>query len=116
MNVMKKKMQRMGMVIAVKPEKIAEYKRLHADAWLEVLEMIHACNIHNYSIFLREPENLLFSYWEYVGEDFDTDMARMAEHEPTQRWWQLTDPCQTPLKSRVGNEKWSSMEEVFHAE
>ncbi|MEQ8949978.1 L-rhamnose mutarotase, partial [Parvibaculum sp.] len=32
---MNAKAQRMGMVIAVKPGKIAEYKRLHADAWPE---------------------------------------------------------------------------------
>lgn len=115
MNDMEKTMQRMGMVIAVKPEKIAEYKRLHADVWPDVLEMIRACNIRNYTIFLREPENLLFSYWEYAGEDFEADMARMAGHEPTQRWWQLTGPCQSPLESRAGDEKWSGMEEVFHA-
>ena len=108
--------QRMGMVIGLNPAKIAEYKRLHADVWPEVLEMIHACNIRNYTIFLREPENLLFSYWEYVGEDFEADMARMAKHEPTQRWWKLTDPCQAPLKSRAKGEKWSPMEEVFHAD
>lgn len=112
---MSEKTQRMGMVIAVKPEKIADYKRLHADVWPEVLEMIRACNIRNYTIFLREPENLLFSYWEYAGQDFEADMSRMAEHEPTRRWWQLTDPCQTPLASCVEGEKWAGMEEVFHA-
>ena len=110
------KTQRMGMMIGVKPERIAEYKRLHADVWPEVLEMIRACNIHNYTIFLREPENLLFSYWEYAGVDFEADMALMAEHEPTRRWWQLTDPCQTPLASRAEGEKWVGMEEVFHAD
>ena len=113
---MEKTAQRMGMVIAVKSEMIAEYRRLHSDVWPEVLEMIRACHIRNYTIFLREPENLLFSYWEYVGTDFEADMARMAEHGPTQRWWQLTDPCQSPLGSRTGDEKWSGMEEVFHAE
>ena len=113
---MSENMQRMGMVIGVKPEKIAEYKKLHANAWPEVLEMIRACNIRNYTIFLREPENLLFSYWEYVGTDFEADMARMAEHESTQRWWQLTEPCQTPLDSRLTGEKWAGMEEVFHAD
>lgn len=113
---MSENMQRMGMVIGVKPEMIAEYKKLHAHAWPEVLEMIRACNIRNYTIFLREPENLLFSYWEYVGTDFAADMARMAEHEPTQRWWQLTDPCQRPLDSCSTDEKWAGMEEVFHAD
>lgn len=109
-------MQRMGMVIGVRPEKLAEYKRLHAAAWPEVLEMIRACNITNYSIFLREPENLLFGYWEYVGTDFDADMARMKKHEPTRRWWELTDPCQAPLATRAAGEQWASMEEVFHTD
>ena len=68
-------MQRMGMVIGLKPEKIAEYKRLHADAWPDILDMISKCNIRNYSIFLKEPENLLFGYWEYHGTDFKADAA-----------------------------------------
>ena len=55
-------MQRMGMVIGVKPDMIAEYKRLHAAVWPEVLELISKSNIRNYTIFLREPENLLFGY------------------------------------------------------
>lgn len=109
-------MQRMGMVIGVKPEKLAEYKRLHAAAWPQVLEMIRACNITNYTIFLREPEHLLFAYWEYVGTDFDADMERMKRHEPTQRWWQLTDPCQEPLASRTPGEQWAAMEDVFHTD
>ena len=46
-------MQRMGMVLGLKPEKVAEYKRLHAAVWPEVLAMISACNIRNYSIFLK---------------------------------------------------------------
>lgn len=108
--------RRMGHVIAIRPEKIAEYKRLHAAAWPDVLAMIKACHIDNYTIFLREPENLLFSYWEYSGADFEADMARMAAHEPTQRWWQLTDPCQQPLASAPAGEKWSPLEDVFHAD
>ena len=109
-------MQRMGMVIGIRPEKIAEYKELHAACWPEIREMIAACHIRNYTIFLREPENLLFGYWEYHGEDFDADMKRMAEHEPTRRWWALCGPCQAPLESRRSGEWWAMMEEVFHQE
>ena len=46
--------------------------------WPEILDLISDCNITNYSIFLKEPENLLFGYWEYTGSDFDADMAKMA--------------------------------------
>lgn len=109
-------MQRMGMVIGLKPEKVEEYKRLHADVWPGVLKMIGDCNIRNYSIFLKEPENLLFSYFEYHGTDFAADAARMAADPETQRWWTFTDPCQEPLETRKDGEFWAGMEEVFHTD
>lgn len=107
-------MQRMGMVIGLKPEHIAEYKRLHAEAWPEILAMISTCNITNYSIFLKEPENLLFGYWEYTGEDFTADAARMAADPKTQEWWDICMPMQAPLDTRADGEWWAMMEEVFH--
>ena len=71
-------MKRMGMVIGIAPERIAEYKTLHADVWPQVLARLAASNIRNYSIFLREPENLLVGYWEYHGTDFAADMKLVA--------------------------------------
>ena len=71
-------MQRMGMVIGLNADKVEEYKRLHAAVWPEILAKISECNITNYSIFLKEPENLLFGYWEYTGNDFAADAALMA--------------------------------------
>ena len=71
-------MQRMGMVIGIKAEHIVEYKRLHASVWPNVLERIRLSHVRNYSIFLREPENMLFGYWEYHGSDFAADLAAIA--------------------------------------
>ncbi|WP_420961514.1 L-rhamnose mutarotase [Brucella sp. IR073] len=107
-------MQRMGMVIGLNPEKVAEYKRLHAAVWPEILALISACNIRNYSIFLREPENLLFGYWEYHGTDFEADMAKMAADPKNQEWWSVCMPCQVPLSTRKEGEWWAMMDEVFH--
>ena len=112
-------MQRHAWVIGLRPEKVEEYKALHANAWPEVLKMIKDCGLQNYSIYLRElPDGglYLFSYVEYVGEDFDADMAKMAADPVTQKWWELCKPCQTPWANRVGDEWWSTMEEVFHCE
>ncbi len=109
-------MKRMGMVIRIKPEKIVEYKRLHADTWPEVLGTISKANIRNYTIFLREPENLLFGYWEYHGDDFEADAAKIAADSKTQEWWSYTDPCQIPMASQEEGEQWSMMEEVFHTD
>lgn len=102
-------MRRYGSVIGVRPEKLNEYKRLHANPWPGVLDTLKKCNIRNYSIY--QFGDRLFSYFEYVGEDFEADMARMAEDPVTQAWWRETDPCQFPL---VEGEKWVPMPEVFH--
>lgn len=107
-------MQRYGSVIKVKPEKLDEYKRLHAAVWPAVLDMIAACHIRNYSIYLKD--GYLFSYFEYTGDDFAADMAKMAADPITQDWWKVTDPCQEPLPTRKAGEWWASMEEVFHVD
>jgi len=107
-------MQRMGMVIGLKADKIEVYKRLHAAVWPEILAKISDCNIRNYSIYLRQPENLMFSYFEYHGIDFAADMARMAADPRTQEWWAVCMPCQDPLATRKEGEWWAAMDEVFH--
>lgn len=107
-------MQRYGSVIGLKPDEIGEYKRIHADVWPDVLKRIKASNIRNYSIFLKEPENLLFSYYEYVGSDHDADMAAMAADPTTQEWWAVCMPMQAALDTRREGEWWAGMEEVFH--
>jgi L-rhamnose mutarotase len=109
-------MTRMGLCLGLKPAAIAEYKALHEAVWPEILARILASNIRNYSIFLREPENLLFAYWEYVGIDFTTDMAAMAADPATQKWWDICMPLQSPLPTRAEGEWWASMEEVFHTD
>ena len=43
---------------------------------LKYLAMIKKCNMQNYSIFYKD--NLLYAYFEYTGNDFAADMAKMA--------------------------------------
>ena len=76
--------RRFGQVGRLKPEKRDEYVRLHAEVWPDVLNMITACNLENYSIFIRG--NVVFSYFEYTGTDYEADMAKMAADESTQSW------------------------------
>ncbi|MFZ0599806.1 MAG: L-rhamnose mutarotase [Roseiarcus sp.] len=107
-------MKRMGLCNRLRSEKAEEYKRLHAAAWPGVLATISACNIRNFSIFLREPEMLLFAYWEYHGVDFAADAATMAADPVTRDWWNLTDPCQAPYETRADGTWWADMKELFH--
>jgi L-rhamnose mutarotase len=107
-------MKRYGSVIGVRPEKLAEYRKLHAAVWPEVLKTIRDCNIKNYSIYYHN--GLLFSYFEYTGTDYEGDMAKMAADPVTQKWWDVCKPCQKPLESRKEGEWWADAEEVFHTD
>ena len=105
--------QRFGSIGQIRPDQYAEYKRLHADTWPEVLKMISACNLRNYSIYHKD--GALFTYVEYVGEDFAGDMAKMAADPTIRKWWALVVPmfkgadAQTPAA-----DVWVGMEEIFH--
>lgn len=112
-------MKRYGSVIEVKEEKLEEYVKLHVEVWPDVLAMIKQCNIQNYSIYLRrlpDGKYYLFSYFEYVGGDFDADMAKMAADPTTQKWWAVCKPCQLPLPDIADGQWWADMEEVFHCD
>jgi L-rhamnose mutarotase len=109
-------MKRMAQCIGLRSEAMAEYKRIHAAVWPQVLATIERCNIRNYSIFLKEPENILFAYFEYHGTDYAADMAVMAADPKTKEWWTITDPMQVPLEGRRPGEWWTRMEEVFHTD
>ena len=105
---------RHGQLIGIRPGKLEEYKRYHAKVWSEVSSTITKCNIHNYSIFHKD--GMLFAYFEYVGTDFEADMAKMAADPKTQEWWAIMKPMQEPLRTRQPGEWWAQMEEVFHVD
>lgn len=107
-------MKRVASVIGLKPEHQSEYEELHRNVWPDVLEQIERSNIRNYSIY--RYGNLLFSYFEYIGENYELDMQRMGEDEATQRWWAVCGPMQLPVDERKHGEWWATLPEVFHCD
>ena len=105
-------MKRFGQLIGLKKENLDVYKKYHAEIWPEIASMIKACNIQNYSIY--HFKGLLFAYMEYVGNDFEGDMAKMAADPKTLEWWDIMKPLQEPVDGRKDGEWWADMEEVFH--
>ncbi len=106
--------RRIAQVIDLDPASIDAYERLHAETWPGVLDAIRRANVRNYSIFRHGAH--LFSYFEYVGHDFEADMATIAADPVTQEWWELTGPMQRPLPERRPGEWWMTIPEVFHAD
>ena len=107
-------MKRYGAVLGLKPEAVADYVRVHAAVWPDVLRQIAGSNIRNYSIF--HHNNTLFAYFEYHGADFEADMAKMAADPKTQEWWSVCIPMQEGLPTRKAGEWWATMDEVFHTD
>jgi L-rhamnose mutarotase len=107
--------KRFGSVIGLNPEKEEYYRELHSNVWPAIVDRIKKSNIQNFSIYVSEIEGkkYLFSYFEYVGTDFEADMKNIADDPETQRWWKETDPCQRQLPTRAPGANWSDMEMVF---
>jgi L-rhamnose mutarotase len=108
---MKLEAKRIGSVIGVKPDQIAEYERIHAEVWPGVLATLKRANVSKFSIF--RFENMLFSYMEYTGKDFEADMALISADPVTQEWWKVTAPMQNPVPQKKENEWWHQIPEVF---
>ncbi|MCI1958058.1 MAG: L-rhamnose mutarotase [Clostridia bacterium] len=104
-----KNVKRYASVSRLKPEKADYYKHLHANIWPQINDMIKQCNIQNYSIYFYN--NILFSYFEYTGDDYDADMKKMAADPETQRWWKECVPCMNPY-TKAG--PWLDIDEVYH--
>ncbi|WP_353827738.1 L-rhamnose mutarotase [Agromyces sp. SYSU T0242] len=104
--------RRVASIIELDPDRIEEYERYHAAVWPGVLDRLRASNVRNYSIYRHGA--MLFSYLEYVGDDYDADMAAIAADPETQRWWDVMMPMQRPLAERAEGEWWMELPEVFH--
>lgn len=107
-----KRMQRFGEVIKVRPEKYEEYCRLHDNIWPEIVELLKKANLQNFTIFYRD--GYLFKYFEYTGEDYESDMKMLNESEINRKWLSFTDPCQMPVDSAESGVWWAPMENIFH--
>ncbi|MED7949961.1 L-rhamnose mutarotase [Streptomyces sp. BE303] len=103
--------RRIVQVVRLRPEKADEYRTLHRAVPQPVLDRLRACHIRNYSIHLRG--DLLIGCFDYLGDDFDADMARMAADEATRAWWHLTAPCQEPVAGAAPGQWWAPTEQVF---
>lgn len=99
------------------PEKEKLYRELHADVWPEVLAAIHKANIRDYRIYHAElgGKKYLFATFKYIGNDFEGDMASIAD-DPTTRdkWWPITDNCQRRLPGTPDGSQWMGLEQLMH--
>jgi len=106
--------QRIGMVIGIKPDQMSAYEALHAASNPGVRDLLEKYHMRNFSIFIHQLDDgkyYLFGYYEYTGEDYKADMAKLGAEPRNQKWLSVTDPMQVPL---AGERTWAMMREVYN--
>ena len=105
-------MKRVGFLLKVRQEKIAEYVRHHEHVWEEMLQALRESGWHNYSLFIRE-DGLLFGYFE-TADSLKAAQAAMADTEVNARWQAMMSPYfELPADARP-DQMLVELEEVFH--
>lgn len=105
-------MKRVGFMLKVRPEKLAEYKHHHEQVWPEMLQALRASGWHNYSLFVRD-DGLLFGYFE-TPDSLQAAQARMADQAINTRWQEFMAPYfESPNNARP-DQMFIELYEIFH--
>ncbi|MDX2138219.1 MAG: L-rhamnose mutarotase [Chloroflexota bacterium] len=106
-------MKRVGFLLQVKKDKLAEYKKHHEAVWPEMLAALRRTGWHNYSLFMRD-DGLLFGYFE-AEESFEASLAGMAKEEINLKWQEFMGPYFESISGRP-DQNMITLEEVFHTD
>lgn len=104
-------MQRVAFTMKLKPGMKDEYKKRHDEIWPELVELLRAEGVHDYSIFLDEDTNTLFGVQKIQGDGGSQDLG---SNPTVQKWWSYmadimeTNPDNSPVTKPI--------EEVFYME
>jgi L-rhamnose mutarotase len=102
------------MVIGIKPDQIGAYKALHAASNPGVRDLLSKYHMQNFSIYIHKLDDgkyYLFGYYEYVGNDYAGDMAKLDAEPRNKQWLSMTAPMQIPL---ADEKAWAIMDEAYH--
>jgi L-rhamnose mutarotase len=105
-------MKRVGFMLKVKQDRLAEYKEHHTKVWPEMLAALRKHGWGNYSLFLRE-DGLMFGYFE-TPESFAAALAGMEGEAINATWQEFMGPFfESPAGARP-DQMMVELEEVFH--
>jgi L-rhamnose mutarotase len=105
-------MQRIAFRLQIKPDRIQDYDTAHQQVWPELLQVLKAAGISQYSIFRRGTE--LFFYLH--AEDFDHAWGLVEASPVNTRWQREMAPLFEPVASLESGERRPMMREVFYLE
>lgn len=107
-------MKRVGFVLKVRQELIAEYKDHHRNVWQEMLDALRETGWRNYTLFMRD-DGMLFGYFE-TPESLAAARAGMEKTEVNARWQAMMSPYFEIAPGARPDEMFIELEEVFHTD
>ena len=105
-------MRRVQEVIYVVPEEREEFLKKQLNPSVKTGKFLWHHGIRNQ--FFYELEDFILMTFEYVGDNYEEDMKKLAADEENKRWLTFTDPCQEPVETAGEQEWWAPMENIFH--
>lgn len=104
-------MQRIGLLLRVRTEKLEEYRREHEHVWPELLAELKKAGFRNYSLWLS-PDGLEFGYLEC--DDWDAACAYLATSKVHDRWQEhMASFLESPADAAQGGQPVKLLEQVF---
>jgi L-rhamnose mutarotase len=77
-------MEKYAFTMRLNPGMEAEYRRRHDAIWPELVDLLKAAGVSDYSIHLDRDTNVLFGVlWRRA----DHGMAALPDHPVMRRWW-----------------------------
>lgn len=102
-------MEQIAFRMTLNPGQADEYRRRHRDIWPELIELLKAAGISDYSIFLHDDTNSLFAVLRRTP---DHTMDQLPLEPVMKKWWAYMSDI---MQSAVNNEPVvEPLERVFH--
>jgi L-rhamnose mutarotase len=102
---------RICFTLKVRADRVAEYKKRHAQVWPEMLDALRETGWHNYSLFLG-ADGLLIGYLE--ADDFERCCTEMKKHPVNAKWQAEMAPLFEAMSDGGADDSMFPLEEVFH--
>ena len=97
--------------LRVKPDRLDDYRRVHAAVWPEMREALRRQGWRNYSLFLRD-DGLLIGYCE--TPDFAAAVRGMQDEPVNARWQTMVKDLFEELPGGAADRAMTPIGEVFH--
>lgn len=104
-------MARHCFVLQVRPDRLDEYKRRHADVWPAMLRALRDAGWRDYSLFARD-DGLIVGYVK--AADLHKAQAAMDKTEVNQQWQREMAEFFVGLDGRAPDQAFEPLAEIFN--